>query len=253
MWTKEQQKAIDTRNRNLLISAAAGSGKTAVLVERIISMIIDEKNPIDVDKLLVVTFTNAAASEMKQRIGDAIAKQLENNPRNEHLQNQLTNLNRADIKTIHSFCLQVVRENYYTLGIDPVMRTADETEVKLLKQEVITDLFEKLYSEENTEFYTLVEMFANDTKDDKLKELILNIYDFLLGCPEPLKWLEETIEMFHLSEHNTLENTIWAKNDRRNRYDVLLFKACFGVNKKHKRFKGISTIFTNRVRNGGEL
>lgn len=211
MWTKEQQKAIDTRNRNLLISAAAGSGKTAVLVERIISMIIDEKNPIDVDKLLVVTFTNAAASEMKQRIGDAIAKQLENNPRNEHLQNQLTNLNRADIKTIHSFCLQVVRENYYTLGIDPVMRTADETEVKLLKQEVITDLFEKLYSEENTEFYTLVEMFANDTKDDKLKELILNIYDFLLGCPEPLKWLEETIEMFHLSEHNTLENTIWAK------------------------------------------
>ncbi len=86
-----------------MISAAAGSGKTAVLVERIISMIIDEKNPIDVDKLLVVTFTNAAASEMKQRIGDAIAKQLENNPRNEHLQNQLTNLNRADIKTIHSF------------------------------------------------------------------------------------------------------------------------------------------------------
>jgi len=156
MWTKEQQKAIDTRNCNLLISAAAGSGKTAVLVERIISMIIDEKNPIDVDKLLVVTFTNAAASEMKQRIGDAIAKQLENNPLNEHLQNQLTNLNRADIKTIHSFCLQVVRENYYTLGIDPIMRTADETEVKLLKQEVITNLFEELYSiEYNTEFYTL--------------------------------------------------------------------------------------------------
>ena len=212
MWTKEQQKAINTRNCNLLISAAAGSGKTAVLVERIISMIIDEKNPIDVDKLLVVTFTNAAASEMKQRIGDAIAKQLESNPLNEHLQNQLTNLNRADIKTIHSFCLQVVRENYYTLGIDPIMRTADETEVKLLKQEVITNLFEELYSiEYNTEFYTLVEVFGNDTKDDKLKELILNIYDFLLGCPEPLKWLEEAIEMFHLSEQNTLENTIWAE------------------------------------------
>ena len=111
-WTKEQQKAIDTRNCNLLVSAAAGSGKTAVLVERIISMITDSKNPIDVDKLLVVTFTNAAASEMKQRIGDAIAKQLEVQPFNEHLQNQLTNLSRADIKTIHSFCLQVVRENY---------------------------------------------------------------------------------------------------------------------------------------------
>ncbi len=212
MWTEQQQKAINTRNCNLLISAAAGSGKTAVLVERIISMIIDTENPIDVDKLLVVTFTNAAASEMKQRIGDAIAKQLETDSSNEHLQNQLTNLNRADIKTIHSFCLQVVKENYYALGIDPIMRTADETEVKLLKQEVISDLFEELYSiEDNIEFYTLVEIFGNDTKDDKLKELILNIYDFLLGCPEPLKWLYDKIEMFHLSENNTLEDTIWAK------------------------------------------
>lgn len=215
MWTKQQQKAIDTRNCNLLISAAAGSGKTAVLVERIISMIIDSNNPIDVDKLLVVTFTNAAASEMKQRIGDAIAKQLEINPYNEHLQNQLTNLNRADIKTIHSFCLQVVKDNYYTLGIDPVMRTADETEVKLLKQQVINDLFEELYSiEDNIAFYTLVETFGDDTKDDKLKELILNIYDFLLGCPDPLKWLYDSIEMFHLSESNSLEDSIWAKTLR---------------------------------------
>ena len=199
MWTKEQKKAIDTRNCNLLISAAAGSGKTAVLVERIISMITDKENPIDVDKLLVVTFTNAAASEMKQRIGDAIVKKMEYEPTNEHLQNQLTYLNRADIKTIHSFCLQVVKENYYTLGIDPVMRTADETEVKLLKQEVLTELFEELYTiESNTEFYTLVEIFGNDTKDDKLKELILDIYDFLLGCPKPLEWLNEKTEAFYL-------------------------------------------------------
>lgn len=210
-WTKEQQKAIDTRNCNLLVSAAAGSGKTAVLVERIISMITDSKNPIDVDKLLVVTFTNAAASEMKQRIGDAIAKQLEVQPFNEHLQNQLTNLSRADIKTIHSFCLQVVRENYYTLGIDPMMRTADETEVKLLQQEVISDLFEELYGmEPNTEFCNLVELFANDTKDDKLKKIILDIYEFLLGCPEPLKWFYDKIEAFHLSEQKTIEDTIWA-------------------------------------------
>ena len=108
MWTKQQQKAIDTRDCDLLVSAAAGSGKTAVLVERIITMITEGKNPIDVDKLLVVTFTKAAASEMSQRIGEAIAKKLENDPTNEHLQNQLTHLNRADIKTIHSFCLQVV-------------------------------------------------------------------------------------------------------------------------------------------------
>lgn len=212
MWTKEQQKAIDTRNCNLLVSAAAGSGKTAVLVERIISMITDSKNPIDVDKLLVVTFTNAAASEMKQRIGDAIAKQLESQPFNEHLQNQLTNLSRADIKTIHSFCLQVVRENYYTLGIDPIMRTADETEVKLLRQQVVSDLFEELYAmESNEEFCTLVEIFANDTKDDKLKKIILDMYEFLLGCPDPLQWLHDKIEGFHLSEQKTIENTIWAK------------------------------------------
>ncbi|MCI8628494.1 MAG: helicase-exonuclease AddAB subunit AddA [Firmicutes bacterium] len=211
MWTKEQKKAIDTRNCNLLISAAAGSGKTAVLVERIISMITDKENPIDVDKLLVVTFTNAAASEMKQRIGDAIVKKMEYEPTNEHLQNQLTYLNRADIKTIHSFCLQVVKENYYTLGIDPVMRTADETEVKLLKQEVLTELFEELYTiESNTEFYTLVEIFGNDTKDDKLKELILDIYDFLLGCPKPLEWLNEKTEAFYLCGQNGIENTTWA-------------------------------------------
>lgn len=211
MWTKEQQKAIDTRNCNLLISAAAGSGKTAVLVERIISMITDSENPIDVDKLLVVTFTNAAASEMKQRIGDAIVKKLEYDVNNEHLQNQLTYLNRADIKTIHSFCLQVIKENYSTLGIDPIMRTADETEVKLLKQEVLTNLFEELYTiESNTEFYTLVEMFGNDTKDDKLKELILDIYNFLLGCPKPLEWLDEMIEAFYLCGQNGIENTTWA-------------------------------------------
>lgn len=165
MWTKEQKKAIDTRNCNLLISAAAGSGKTAVLVERIISMITDSENPINVDKLLVVTFTNAAAAEMKQRIGDAIVKKMEYDTKNEHLQNQLTYLSRADIKTIHSFCLQVVKENYYTLGIDPVMRTADETEIKLLKQEVLTELFEELYTvESNTEFYTLVEIFETIQK-----------------------------------------------------------------------------------------
>ncbi len=215
MWTKQQQKAIDTRGADLLVSAAAGSGKTAVLVERIITMITEGEHPIDVDRLLVVTFTKAAASEMSQRIGEAIAKKLENDPTNEHLQNQLTHLSRADIKTIHSFCLQVVKENYYTLDIDPAVKTADEIEVKLLQQEVLEELFEALYeAEENELFCTLVELFGNDTKDTKLKELVLDIHEFLLGCPQPLKWLEEMTEAFSMKQHGKIENTLWAESIR---------------------------------------
>lgn len=217
MWTKQQQKAIDTRDCDLLVSAAAGSGKTAVLVERIITMITEGKNPIDVDKLLVVTFTKAAASEMSQRIGEAIAKKLENDPTNEHLQNQLTHLNRADIKTIHSFCLQVVKENYYALDIDPAVKTADEIEVRLLQQEVIEELFEELYeAEENEMFCKLVELFGNDTKDTKLKELVLDIHEFLLGCPQPLKWLDEMTEAFAMKNDTKIEDTPWAESIRQN-------------------------------------
>ncbi len=121
-WTKEQQEVIDHRNGNLLVSAAAGSGKTAVLVERIISMILDTDDKVDIDKLLVVTFTNAAASEMRERIGDAISKALENDPSNEHLQKQILFLNRANITTIHSFCLDVIKNNIHLLTLDPNFR-----------------------------------------------------------------------------------------------------------------------------------
>ena len=123
-WTKEQLQAIETRDCNLLVAAAAGSGKTAVLVERIIKIINNAKRPVDIDKLLVVTFTNAAAAEMRERIGAAIAKELDSQPESKLLQRQLTLLNRSNITTMHSFCLDVIRNNFHQIDLDPGFRIA---------------------------------------------------------------------------------------------------------------------------------
>ncbi|HBG39341.1 MAG TPA: helicase-exonuclease AddAB subunit AddA, partial [Clostridiaceae bacterium] len=131
-WTDEQKKAIGTKGCNLLISAAAGSGKTAVLVQRIIEKLIDEENPIDIDRLLIVTFTNAAASEMREKIGNALSKELEKNPSSKNLQKQLALLNKASIKTIHAFCLDVIKSNFEKIDIDPDFRIGDETECTIL-------------------------------------------------------------------------------------------------------------------------
>ncbi len=144
----------------MLVAAAAGSGKTAVLVERIIQMITDRENPIDIDKLLVVTFTNAAASEMRERIGDAIGKALDKNPENKHLQTQLVLLNKASITTIHSFCLEVIKSNFHKINLDPNFRIGDTTECTLLKQDAIEEVFERLYEEANEGFLNLVESYA---------------------------------------------------------------------------------------------
>ncbi len=138
-WTKEQQKVIELRNRNILVSAAAGSGKTAVLVERIIQMLTDEEHPMDVDRLLIVTFTEAAASEMKERILSAIETALEVNPGNAHLQRQSTLIHSAQITTIHSFCLSVIREHFHLIDMDPGFRIAEEGGLRLLKQDVLSE------------------------------------------------------------------------------------------------------------------
>ena len=133
-WTEEQQKVIDLRNRNILVSAAAGSGKTAVLVERIIQMLTDREHPVDVDRLLIVTFTEAAAAEMKERIREAIEKALEADPGNANLQRQATLIHSAPITTIHSFCLSVIREHFHVIDLDPGFRIGEDGELKLLKQ-----------------------------------------------------------------------------------------------------------------------
>lgn len=155
-WTKEQQQVISLRNRNILVSAAAGSGKTAVLVERIITRLTDEKSPLDVDRLLVVTFTEAAAAEMKERIRGAIEKKLEEDPENVHLQRQATMIHHAQITTIHSFCLSVIKDYFHTIDLEPGFRTAEEGERKLLMQEVMEELLEKAYEEASEPFLFLL-------------------------------------------------------------------------------------------------
>ncbi|MEA4971974.1 MAG: helicase-exonuclease AddAB subunit AddA [Candidatus Metalachnospira sp.] len=189
-WTAEQLNAITEKNGNILVSAAAGSGKTAVLVERIIRLITDKTEPVDIDRLLVVTFTKAAASEMKERIGDAIARELTEKPEQMNLRRQSVLLNHADITTIHSFCLRVARENYNRLGIDPAFRVADDTETLLIEDEVLNELFEEKYASDNPEaFLYMVENYSEGMSDSKLKELVLKIYNFIRSYPNFDSWI----------------------------------------------------------------
>ena len=210
-WTKEQKQCIDLKGNNILVAAAAGSGKTAVLVERIINKIMDEENPIDIDKLLVVTFTNAAASEMRERVLNAIYKKLDENPDNKNLQKQIVILNKASITTIHSFCLDVIRNNFYQIDINPNFRIADESEIKLLKIEVIEELFEQKYFEEDEGFISLINTYTNYRSDEGLKELVLSIFNFIQSNPFPYEWLEEKINMFDLDVNKDFSDTIWGE------------------------------------------
>lgn len=209
-WTDEQLSAIKTRNCNLLVAAAAGSGKTAVLVERIIRIITNKDNPVDIDKLLVVTFTNAAAAEMRERIAAAISKALDKEPTSKNLQKQLTLLNRANITTMHSFCLDVIKNNFHKIDLDPSFRIGDQTEGILIKDEVIETLFEEKYDQEDTEFTSLVEAFSTYKNDDNLKELIINMYNFIMSGPWPENWLKENAEAFNIETMEELNNSKWV-------------------------------------------
>jgi len=210
-WTEEQKQAIYETGNNILVAAAAGSGKTAVLVERIINKIINEN--IDIDKLLVVTFTNAAASEMRERVLNAIYKKIDEEPENEKLQRQITLLNKASICTIDSFCLDVVRNNFFEIDIAQNFRIGDTTEIEILKQDVIEDLFEEKYEAEDKDFIKLINTYTSYKDDTPLKELILKIYTYIQSNPFPEKWLDEKVEMFNLSDKldNDFAQTIWGK------------------------------------------
>ena len=202
-----------------------GSGKTAVLVERIIHKIIDDK--VDIDKILVVTFTNAAASEMRERILDAIYEKLEQNPEDSNLHRQITLLNKASICTIHSFCLDVIRNNFYEIDTSANFRIGDTAEIELLKNDVLEDLFEKRYEEQDEGFLKLVETYTGYRGDEALAQLILNIYKYIQSSPFPDKWIEEKVEMFNLSEDTDFSTTIWGKiiiNDAKNILDESILK-----------------------------
>ncbi|WP_199426433.1 helicase-exonuclease AddAB subunit AddA [Thermaerobacillus caldiproteolyticus] len=205
-WTDEQWKAIVEDGRHILVAAAAGSGKTAVLVERIIEKIVAEDDPIDVDRLLVVTFTNASAAEMKTRIAEAIEREIEKHPSSLHLRRQLSLLNRASISTIHAFCLDVIRKYYYLIDIDPVFRIADDTEVELLKDEVMEELLEEQYGkEENEQFFQVVDRYTGDRSDEDLQEMILTIYEFSRSHPDPFRWLDRLVDMYDIGTEMKLE------------------------------------------------
>ena len=209
-WTEEQKQAIYEKGSNILVAAAAGSGKTAVLVERIINKIINEN--IDIDKLLVVTFTNAAASEMRERVLNAIYKKIDEEPENEKLQRQVTLLNKASICTIDSFCLDVVRNNFFEIDIAPNFRIGDTTEIEILKQDVLEDLFEEKYEAEDEDFTKLINTYTSYKDDTPLKELILKIYTYIQSNPFPEKWLNEKTEMFNLADklEENFADTIWG-------------------------------------------
>lgn len=206
-WTNEQLQAIQEKDSNILVAAAAGSGKTAVLVERIIHKIIDEK--MDIDKILVVTFTNAAASEMRERILEAIYKKLEENPENVHLQRQVILLNKASICTIHSFCLDIIHNHFYEIDLPSNFKIADTAEMDLLKQEVLDDLFEQKYTENDKDFIELLENYTNYRGDEALQELVLKIYKFIQSSPFPIKWLQEKLELLKI-EDKDISQTIWG-------------------------------------------
>ncbi len=213
-WTDDQQRVIDARNCNLLVSAAAGSGKTAVLVERIIKLITDEKNNVDIDRLLVVTFTNAAAAEMKTRVGEAIESRLIDEPDNEHLQRQASLLHNAQITTMHSFCQYIIRNYFHVIDIDPAFKVANENDMKIAQSEILSELIEKRYETEkendNSSFYLFSEMFAHGRDDSKIESIVLELYGKAMSYPWPKKWLKSIVEIYECAGVEEFEKTKWV-------------------------------------------
>ncbi|WP_425801552.1 UvrD-helicase domain-containing protein [Desulfitobacterium sp. Sab5] len=215
-WTVEQQAAIDGRGQ-LLVAAAAGSGKTAVLVERLIQRITDLKERVDVDRFLVLTFTKAAANEMRERIGkaldDALFKETDS-AEVEYLLHQRTLLHRSSINTLHSFCMELIRQNFYRIELDPAFRVADQAEADLLRQDVVEDLFEKYYGQENKSFHNLVEAFGSDRDDQALMENVLKLYEFSTSQVDPLAWLESLSNAYNWRTAEELANSEWGNSVR---------------------------------------
>ena len=204
-FTEEQQKVIDSRDCDLLVSAAAGSGKTAVLVERVIERLTREQEQANIDRFLVVTFTNAAAAEMRERIAAAVEKKLLENPHDEHLQRQQLLLHSASIMTIHSFCLRLLREYFHVLNLDPGFRMADEAELTLLKSDLLAELLEQEYEQGDAQFFRFVECYAGSKTDQGLEEQILRLYRFAESYPWTEEWLAQTEQLLFAKDVEDLE------------------------------------------------
>jgi len=214
-WTKEQELVINLCGRNILVSAAAGSGKTAVLVERIIQIISDRSRRVDIDRLLVVTFTKAAASEMRSRVGDAIEGMLLECPDDEHLQRQATLLHNAQITTIDSFCQNIIRNYFHVIDLDPSFRVADENELAIMKTDIMEELLESRYKESreenNHDFLDFTESFSPGRTDSNIEELVLRLYNISVSYPWPEEWLGSCLDMYSCSSMEEFEETLWMK------------------------------------------
>ena len=213
-WTKNQKQAIDVQNKNILVSASAGSGKTAVLVERVITKILEYK--IDIDKIMVVTFTNAAANELKERLMAAINKKLEEEPKNYFLRRQIKLLSRANITTMDSFCIKLVRSNFNILGIDPNFKICDNSMSEILKNKSMATILEQKYIDNNLnennvtmDLYKILEIFGG--KDDNLISSLFAIYNYIQSFPYPFKYLKDSIEKYNTDENADLLDTDFGK------------------------------------------
>ena len=207
-WTDKQKRAIGIRNSNILVSAAAGSGKTAVLVERIVELILNEK--VDIDKFLVVTFTKAAASGMKRKIQSALVEASKDCQNTRHIRRQLGLLNKSHITTIHSFCMDIVKDNFHIVGLDPSFSVGASDELSLLLDESIEEVLEAAYGEGSEDFYLFTESFGDNRGDWGLFKIIERLYKFILSFPAPFEWLDASVEMIGMGEEE-FKSSAWIK------------------------------------------
>ena len=210
-WTNEQQAAIDSRGQTLLLSAAAGSGKTAVLVERIIRRLLDKEYPIDITELLVVTFTKAAAAEMRDRIGTALMKAL-SETKDSRVERQLALLPSAQISTLHAFCQHVIRKYFYTIDLDPAFSIAGEEELNLLRRQVLEDVFLSYYEDDEKAsiLYPLADMFGSDRGDDILMDTVSRMYTYARSLAWPEHWLKEAARAYDVAPDAVIDDMVWA-------------------------------------------
>lgn len=213
-FSTDQQSIIDARDQNILVSAAAGSGKTSVLTERIVGLVkgTKEKPGIDIDRILVVTFTNAAAKEMKERIGNRLLELIAANPDDAHLQKQSTLVHSAQITTIDSFCLYLVRNNFHKINLDPAFRIVGEGEKKLIKEDVLKDVIKRAYASGDEDFYHIVDCYSKKDNDDSLEKNILKLFEYAMSYPWPLKWLEDRRGDYVYSSVEEFENSNLVTN-----------------------------------------
>ncbi len=210
-FTEDQQRVIDTRDRNILVAAAAGSGKTAVLVERILSRIMDPVDPVDIDRILVVTFTRAAAAEMKERIRDRLQAEEERRPEDERLWRQLNLIHASHIMTIDSFCKKMIRDNFDRIGLDPLFRVADETEAGLLKEDAADEILEEAYEEGRPEFFSFLEHCSAGKDDLDIRGAIMDLSDYAESRPDPGKWIRSLPEPYRRAGEVPAEKQAWAE------------------------------------------